>query len=243
MFNTTEKFKFKKACFELFGIYDDEVVQTLRSSKTVELTPKEIIFHHLKKRIPYQTKEDLKSCQYFKKLTPYERNEILNLFDEIRKGSYVEPQRIVSKEDIFNCGLPLHLVTQEEKKALFKESYSLITAGRIIVAFVSLLILGLIACVVNFLEETDLYAVPCYAYSAGRSFWYRLGGNRTLYQYETNYLIRPMTYGILINQLVPITGSWYLDKGEKQNLLIFKYDNEVFMTTAGYLRLGFDFFK
>ena len=25
MFNTTEKFKFKKACFELLGIYDDEV--------------------------------------------------------------------------------------------------------------------------------------------------------------------------------------------------------------------------
>ena len=288
MFNPAEKFKFKKACFELFGAYDEEVLETYLSWKTVEITPKEVIFHHLKKRVPCQTRDDLKSCQYFKKLTLYEKGKILDLFDDTRKGNYVEPQRIVAKEDIFNCGLPLRLVTQEEKKALFKETHSLINSGRIIVAFVSLLYFVFIAYIaigffitkqisgetqavgelclmffvgamaaliingtmhsrfkriLKFLDETDLYTVPCYAYSAGRLFWYRLGGNRTVIEQETRNLIRPMTYGILIDQFVPITGSWSFDKEEKQNLLIFKYDNEVFITTTGYLRLSFDFFK
>ena len=91
----------------------------------------------------------------------------------------------------------------------------------------------------KFLDETDLYTIPCYAYSPARLFYIgrsRRGGP----QYKTKYFISPMTYGILIDQLVPITGSWSFDKGEKQNLLIFKYDNEVFMTTTGYLRLSFD---
>ena len=68
-------------------------------------------------------------------MTLYEKGKILDLFDDSRKGNYVEPQRIVAKEDIFNCGLPLHLVTQDEKKSLFKESHSLINTGRIIVGF------------------------------------------------------------------------------------------------------------